>query len=154
MNNIVERLRDKSLVIQHPERKRISDLIEQQAAILEERDDMIRSQAARIAVLEAERVVSGAMCVIEGRCLSGEQHQRIKELEAERDELIGANMLNRNAVRLAQEKLAALRQRIDDQREAYIIACENEKCGEVEEYGKGWDAAILACVKAIRARGI
>lgn len=57
--------------------------------IMQEAADLIEQQAARIKELEAERVVSGAMCVIEGRCLSGEQHQRIKELEAEIGEYVG-----------------------------------------------------------------
>ena len=78
------------------------------------KDCLIEHQATRIAELESRQVVSGAMCVIEGRCLSGEQYQRIKELEAALCEEVEARSKWYCEADRLKEELAALRQRIDD----------------------------------------
>ena len=53
---LIERLRQP--VLHYATCHEAADLLESQAAILEERDDMILSQAARIAELEAELAIS------------------------------------------------------------------------------------------------
>ena len=79
MNNIVERLRDQGLVLQHPERKQIADLIEQQVERIKKLETELECERMRLAACGTAALGYFDGCKDEYRSASLDDVLRLRE---------------------------------------------------------------------------